>query len=143
MDDIEGRLDDVSLQVDELNRERDSSASTENPVASLSALTGKNVRVHFPMGSSALDANAQGLLNEVAASMRQVPQGRLLVTGYADPSGSPALNLALSEQRAKAVRNYLLQRGVGGDRILLNYFGASQSTGAGAAERRVELEWIR
>lgn len=143
MDDIEGRLDDVSLQVDELNRERNSSASTENPVASLSALTGKNVRVHFPMGSSALDANAQGLLNEVAASMRQVPQGRLLVTGYADPSGSPALNLALSEQRAKAVRNYLLQRGVGGDRILLNYYGASQSTGAGAAERRVELEWIR
>ena len=143
MDDIDGRLDDIGMQVDEIQRVRDSSSTTENPVANLSALTGKNVRIHFAKGASALDVNAQGLLDEVAASMRKTRQGRVLVTGYADLSGSPALNLALSENRAKAVRSYLLQRGVGGDRILLNYYGASQSTGASAGERRVELEWIR
>lgn len=143
MDDIEGRLDDIGMQVDELNKVHDSSSIPDNPVANLSALTGKNVRIHFAKGTSALDVNAEGLLDEVAASMRKAPQGRVLVTGYADPSGSPALNLALSEKRAKAVRSYLLERGVGSDRILVNYYGASQSTGKGAVERRVELEWIR
>ncbi len=143
MDDIEGRLDDIGIQVDELNREQSSVAATENPVAELSALTGKNVRVLFPKGSTELDGPAQGVLEEVAASMRQSKGGRILVTGFADPSGSPALNLALSEKRAKAVRNYLLQRGVGSERLLLNYYGASQSTGTGAVDRRVELEWIR
>ena len=143
MDDIEDRLDNISLQVDDLNNGYGSFGTVENPVANLSALTGKNVQVHFPAGSSELDGKSQGLLEEVANSMRSTREGRVLVTGFADPSGSPALNLALSEKRAKAVRSYLLQRGVSGDRLLLNYYGASQSTGTGAGERRVELEWIR
>lgn len=143
MDDMEGRLDDIGMQVDELNRERTLPGTTENPVANLSALVGRNVTVHFARGSSELGATEKALLNEVVRAMGLAPEGRVLVTGYADRSGSPALNLALSERRAKAVRNYLLLHGIGGERVLLNYFGASQSSGTDPAERRVELEWVR
>ena len=58
-------------------------------------------------------------------------------------SGDPDRNLALSEQRAKAVRQYLLAHGISGERVLLNYTGSRYSTGAGAADRRVSLDWIR
>src|SRR5690606_31499267 len=128
MDDIEGRLDDLGLQVEHLNRDQEQRA--ENPVASLSALTGKNVTIRFGLGSFELCVQEKALLEEVARAMGQDAGGRLLVTGYADASGSPALNLALSERRAKAVRDHLLKRGIGGDRVLRSYQGAGRSTGA-------------
>jgi outer membrane protein OmpA-like peptidoglycan-associated protein len=49
----------------------------------------------------------------------------------------------LSEQRAKAVRNYLLQRGIAPERLLVNYYGDSRSAGRDPRERRVEIEWLR
>lgn len=143
MDDMEGRLDDIGMQVDELKTDRFTPGSTENPVASLSALTGRNITVLFSKGSSDLERKEKALLEEVVRSMEQTPKGRVLVTGYADKSGNPALNLYLSERRAKAVRAYLLGQGIDGSRVLLNYYGASQSTGSDPSERRVELEWVR
>ncbi|MBP8824102.1 MAG: OmpA family protein [Flavobacteriales bacterium] len=143
MDDLEGRVDDLSLHVDQLDRGGDEARQAENPVAGLSALTGKNLSVHFTLGSATLGAEEAALLNEVIRAMAQAPTGRVLLTGHADSSGDPARNLALSEQRAKSVRNYLLGHGISGERVLLNYTGSRYSTGAGAAERRVSLDWIR
>ena len=51
--------------------------------------------------------------------------------------------MALSERRAKAVRSYLLGQGIDGSRVLMNYYGSSQSSGSDPSERRVELEWVR
>lgn len=143
MDDMEGRLDDIGMQVDELKADKAAQGGTENPVASLSALTGRNVTVRFGKGASELDQHERALLDEVVRSMTEVPAGRLLVTGYADRTGDPALNLALSERRAKAVRSYMLGQGIDGSRVLMNYYGASQSSGSNPEERRVELEWVR
>lgn len=143
MDDMEGRLDDIGLQVDELKTDRAAPGTTDNPVATLSALTGRNVTVRFSKGSSDLEPNERALLAEVALSMRQAPNGRVLVTGYADKTGDPGSNLALSERRAKAVRSYLLGQGIDGSRVLMNYYGSSQSSGSDPSERRVELEWVR
>ncbi|MEZ4759405.1 MAG: OmpA family protein [Flavobacteriales bacterium] len=56
-------------------------------------------------------------------------------------SGNADLNLQLSRQRAKAVRNYLLQRGIEPDRLMVNYYGDSLSDGRDPSER-VEIEWI-
>jgi outer membrane protein OmpA-like peptidoglycan-associated protein len=67
----------------------------------------------------------------------------VLITGYSDRSGDPAINLRLSEQRARAVRNYLLQRGIHGDRLMVNFYGDSRSLRRDPSERRVEVEWIR
>ncbi|MBS1944356.1 MAG: OmpA family protein, partial [Bacteroidetes bacterium] len=139
MDDIEGRLDDLSLHVDELDRDRRVPGGSENPLAGLSRLTGRNLAVAFEPGSSELGPLQQQLLSEVVDAMARDAAGRVLLTGQADPTGDPARNMALSERRAKAVRNFLLARGIGPDRVLLNYSGS----GAGGAERRVVLEWLR
>lgn len=142
MDAMEERLEALGGQVDELERARHAPASG-NPVADLSTLTGRNVRVLFASGSDQLDADARSLLEEVAKAMRESPEGRALVTGHADRSGNAARNLALSEARAKQVRDFLIAKGVGGERLMLNFYGDSQSHGQGQAERKVEIEWLR
>lgn len=143
MDDIEGRLDDLGLQVDELKETQAAVPDGGNPIAAIGRLTGRDLQVRFGSGSASLNEEARALLLEVVRAMAEAPDDRLLVTGRADPTGSPAANLALSEQRAKAVRGFLLTHGIGGDRVLLNYFGATGGGNGDAAERRVDLEWLR
>lgn len=141
MDDMEGRIDDIGLEVREI-KEGGTTAS-ENPLANLSDLTGRNITVRFPRNLSVLDAENRVMLNEVFEQLARAPQDRVLITGYTDRSGDAAVNLALSEQRAKAVRNYLLSRGIEPERLLVNYYGDSRSTGRDPSERRVEVEWLR
>lgn len=143
MDDMDDRISDIGMQVDELKAGKDAHADPDNPLANLSRLAGKDLAVRFAAGSAEVGSEGRKLLDEVARVMGQAPDSRLLVTGFADQSGDASLNLLLSERRAKAVRSYLLARGIGAERVLLNYFGARNSTGVNASERRVELEWVR
>jgi len=70
---------------------------------------------------------------------------KLEVEGYTDSTGSDELNQTLSEQRAGAVRGYLVQQGLAGDAVTARGFGkansvADNSTAAGRQKnRRVEL----
>ena len=141
MDDMEGRIDDIGMEVREI-KESDV-PTTENPLANLSDLTGSNITVRFPRNLSMLDAESRVMLNEVFEQLARAQQDRVLITGYTDRSGDPEVNLALSEQRAKAVRNYLLARGIEPERLLVNYYGDSRSNGRDPSERRVEVEWLR
>ena len=140
MDDIEGRIDDIGMEVREL---KDGTTTSDNPIANLSELVGRNVTVRFPRNSCELDGDYRLVLNEVFEQLARSVQDRVLITGYTDRSGDPATNLALSEQRAKVVRTYLLSRGIPADRLLVNYYGDSRSSGRDPNERRVEVEWLR
>ncbi|HQW41940.1 MAG TPA: OmpA family protein [Flavobacteriales bacterium] len=141
MDDIEDRLSGMELEVRDVKGNLDK--GSDNPSANLSDLVGRNITVQFAWNSVQLDPNSQVLLNEVFEQLARAPEQKVLITGYSDRSGDPAGNLRLSEIRAKAVRAYLLQRGIIGDRLMVNFYGESKSTGRNAIERRVELEWIR
>ncbi len=142
MDDVEGRMDDMNLELREL-KDKVADNATDNPLAVLSELTGQDLVVRFTRGSFELDASHRVILNEVFEQLARSSKDRVLITGYTDRSGDPAVNMALSELRAKAVRNYLLQRGISADRLLVNYYGDSRSQGYDPAERRVELEWLK
>ncbi len=141
MDDIEGRIDDIGMEVRDLKE--GTATTSDNPIANLSDLVGRNVTVRFPRNSCELDGDYRLVLNEVFEQLARSVEDRVLITGYTDRSGDPALNLALSEQRAKAVRAYLLSRGIPADRLLVNYYGDSRSSGRDPNERRVEVEWLR
>lgn len=143
LDDVEIRMDELGGQVAELRSAEVRPEQNGNAIADLSALTGRNIIIRFGVGSATLDDEQRRLLDEVAKQMADSRTDRALITGYADASGDPAANLVLSEQRAKAVRGRLLQQGIGPDRLLLNYYGASLSRGEGAADRRVEIAWLR
>ncbi len=141
LDDIEDRLTGLGLEVQEL-REQPRTA-TDNPLANLSDLTRSNLTIRFARNSVALDPEYRILLNEVFEQLARAAEHKVLITGYTDRSGDPAINLRLSEQRAQAVRNYLLQRGIAPERLLVNHYGDSRSMGRNPEERRVEVEWLR
>jgi hypothetical protein len=140
LEDIEGRMEDLGMEVKELRDAND--ATDDNPIANLSALTGRNVTVHFEKGSTAISGSHQVLLNEVFEQLARSPRSRVLITGYTDRTGDPSVNLMLSEQRARSVRDYLLRRGVAEERLLVNYYGDTRSIGQDPGERRVEVEWV-
>lgn len=140
LEDIEDRLTGLEMEVAEASEQRTTKA--DNPMANLSVLTGRNITVHFERNSTGLEPDQRVLLNEVFEQLARSPGEKVLITGYTDRSGDPAMNLRLSEQRAKTVRNYLLQRGINPDRLLVNYYGGSRSVGRDPGERRVEIEWL-
>lgn len=142
IDAMEDRMNGLENDVEALRSGRGAGTS-ENPIAELSALTGRNIRIVFPKGGAALVQEHRMLLNEVFEQLARSPQDRVLITGYADRTGNADANMLLSERRAKAVQAYFIGRGIPADRLLLNHYGASRSDGPDADQRRVELEWLR
>ena len=101
--------------------------------------------VNFEWGRSALTPDSYALLDQVAGSLIANPEIRIEIAGYTDNTGSPVLNVRLSQARAGAVRAYLARQGVSPGRMIARGYGAASfvapnTTAAGRAQnRRVEL----
>ncbi len=97
----------------------------------------ERVTVNFPPGSARLSNIAKAKLDEVALKMKQDPELRAQVIGYSDTSGSASGNQTMSEQRAQAVKNYLVTRhGIDPSRITTEGRGSAESTGDPEQDRR-------
>src|SRR5690606_35560551 len=115
---------------------------SENPIADVSDLTGLNITIRFDRYSTSIAPEYLPLLNEVFEQLARSPNERVLITGYSDRSGDPANNLRLSEERARAVRDHLLRRGIAGDRLLLNYYGDRRNDRRDPSQRRAVIQGL-
>ncbi len=101
--------------------------------------------VLFDTGKYTLKPGAREKLSKVAGILIAYPGLNIAVGGYTDNVGTDQLNQGLSEQRAGAVRDYLVQQGVSTNSITATGYGntlpvASNENSAGRQEnRRVEL----
>jgi outer membrane protein OmpA-like peptidoglycan-associated protein len=101
--------------------------------------------VLFDTGQHTLKSGAREKLSRVAGILLAYPGLSIEVDGHTDSVGDDAYNLALSEQRAAAVREYLVQQGIPAAAIVARGFGeaqpvASNDIAAGRQQnRRVEL----
>lgn len=101
--------------------------------------------VQFDNGKATLIKKSLPILDEVAKVMMANPSYNLSIDGHTDNVGDPAKNLQLSEDRAKAVKAYLMGKGVAEGRMKATGYGdtkpkASNATTKGkAANRRVEF----
>jgi len=101
--------------------------------------------VTFATGQATLQPGAREKLARVSGILAAHPTLRLEIEGHTDSVGSDPLNQTLSERRAEAVRNYLIQQGVPAASTSAAGFGksrpvASNDTGEGRQlNRRVEL----
>jgi outer membrane protein OmpA-like peptidoglycan-associated protein len=68
--------------------------------------------VLFEFGNALLKAAAGPTLRDAASVIRQHPQAAIVIHGYTDSIGSAQANLALSQQRAESVRNWMVKNGV-------------------------------
>ena len=101
--------------------------------------------VLFEVGSASLSAQSRQTLNEATEVFLNYPKTAIVAQGHTDSSGSESFNRALSEQRGKAVMNYVIARGLDHERIMAIGFGESQPVAGNEtadgrrANRRVDI----
>lgn len=101
--------------------------------------------VVFDVDSARLRPSATPALDRIANALRDNPERRVMIEGFTDSQGLDAQNLELSAQRAGAVRQALVDRGISPQRIDAQGLGesfpvATNSTVAGRQlNRRVEI----
>lgn len=103
--------------------------------------------VRFQEASSALLPASQILLNEVAEALRPCLGSIIAITGHTDDTGNEPGNLALSLERARAVREALIARGIPRDGLRAKGLGSREPVAgldpADPANRRIEFSVIR
>ena len=101
--------------------------------------------VSFATGSAAIRPPLRDVFDPFAASLRDDPNAYLSIVGHTDSTGTDAINDPLSLERARSVRDYLIDRGVPASHIQVAGRGdrepvADNGTEAGRARnRRVEI----
>lgn len=102
--------------------------------------------IRFEESSTNLDAASRELLDEVAASLRPCLGSIIAVTGHTDRSGPEPGNLAISRERASAVRQALIARGIPADGLRARGIGSSEPVDGLAASdpanRRIDFSVI-
>jgi predicted Rdx family selenoprotein len=81
--------------------------------------------VFFDFDNYSLSDSARREVDRIYEVMNRYPDLRLEVTGHTDARGNADYNLALSERRADAVANYLIQKGIDPDRLISRGLGES------------------
>ena len=89
-------------------------------------------RVLFDYDSAKLDSSAKILLDSQSRFLRANTDLNFIIEGHADERGTREYNLALGEQRATAVRDYLVIQGIDPDRIKVISYGKEKPAVVGS-----------
>ncbi|MEQ1744078.1 MAG: OmpA family protein [Saprospiraceae bacterium] len=92
---------------------------------------------YFDSGKAVLSDDAKSDLEHVLRKLIAHPASQLRILGYSDATGAGKANLELATNRARAARNFLIDRNIDPNRILLRIYGESVS---GSIEDPDEVE---
>lgn len=111
--------------------------------------SGERIALHnvfFEVDRYELLDESQIELDKVVEMLNNNPSVRVELGGHTDNVGSPAANQTLSEQRAKAVYNYLVSKGIAANRLSYKGYGETQPVADNATpegrqmNRRTEMK---
>ena len=103
----------------------------------------------FNSGKASFQKQTFPVLQSITAILKEYPNSRFSIEGHTDSDGKDAFNQKLSEDRAKAVKDYLIENGIDSDRLSSIGYGESKpidtnKTAKGKANnRRVEVKLIK
>ncbi|PKN54567.1 MAG: hypothetical protein CVU56_25950 [Deltaproteobacteria bacterium HGW-Deltaproteobacteria-14] len=105
--------------------------------------------VYFKTGKATIDRKSYALLDEVARIIGGIADfDHVFIEGHTDDQGSAGYNRGLSDRRAKAVRKYLIRKGIGTRKLKAKGFGEDKpiapndSDEGRAKNRRVEFKVV-
>ena len=105
--------------------------------------------VNFDFDKATLRQEDIAIIDRDVTSLDSWGNANIEVAGHTDSRGSDAYNMKLSQQRAEAVRTYLVGKGIAADRLSAKGYGESQPVADNATDegrfknRRVELVRIK
>jgi OmpA-OmpF porin, OOP family len=91
-------------------------------------------RLNFATGSASILPESEEQLNNIAAVLKAYPDVNVKVGGYTDNTGNAAANRTLSQQRASAVRQALIGKGIAANRLVAEGYGSDHAVGDNATE---------
>ena len=103
--------------------------------------------IQFNTGSADIKSESFSILDQ-AVELLNNTEAKLEVQGYTDKTGNAASNQRLSDDRAAAVRDYLISKGIGSGQLSARGYGPTEDFGAGdtpealAQNRRVRFELV-
>jgi len=106
----------------------------------------QNQIIYFGVSGTTIDEDQIAKLNAVFQSLQGHEEVTVKINGYSDNSADSVFNATLSQARAQAVADYLVNKGLPADRIVTGFYGekeplASNSTDEGRAQnRRVQFD---
>jgi outer membrane protein OmpA-like peptidoglycan-associated protein len=100
-------------------------------------------KVYFDSAKAELPTDVAQPLGAALAAVTADRDRKLMLSGFHDPSGDPALNAELAKNRAKAVREALKARGVPAERIVLRKPEQTSAGGPPEEARRVEIRLVQ
>lgn len=116
------------------------------PIEAGASIVLKNI--FFNSNEFSLQPASEAELDKLIALLNENPSAKIMISGHTDNVGKDADNLALSNNRAKSVIQYLQENGISGSRLTAKGFGAQKplagnDTEAGRAKnRRTELSVV-
>ena len=102
--------------------------------------------INFETGSATIKKASFRLLDEAVKVFSQYPFLRIDITGHTDDQGADDMNMKLSQDRADAVRMYLIEKGISPERLTAQGFGETtpignnKTAGGRAQNRRIEFK---
>jgi len=103
--------------------------------------------LEFETGKAVILSTSYPALDMLAMMLEDKADWNLLLEGHTDNVGDDNSNMKLSEDRARAVANYLMKKGVASDRIDVKYYGETKPIATNDTEegrrmnRRVEMKF--
>ncbi len=103
----------------------------------------------FNSGKASFQKQTIPVLQAMTAILKDYPTAKFSLEGHTDSTGADALNQKLSEERAAAVKNFLVENGIDASRLSSKGFGESMpvdsnKTAKGKANnRRVEVKLVK
>ena len=135
----------VATNEPEVQKEPEKSVE-ETPAVKATEPAFVNENIYFTFDSSALSEEARQILNEKADYLRTNPDVTMTVEGHCDDRGTEAYNMALGERRAESVKQFLVDMGVGTNRLKTVSYGEERpivmghNEAAWARNRRAQFD---
>ncbi|AEP28857.1 sortase-associated OmpA-like protein PdsO [Brumicola nitratireducens] len=133
---LENALDSTNQELVALQRDYQQSITSANQqIAAMDSAMSQAMQqvtpsleanIQFKTASFIVEDHYKSQLDGLASELRKNPKLKIELSGFADQRGESTYNQVLSEQRAKAVKDYLVSQFVNDNQIITQSFGESE-----------------
>ena len=132
--DAKGQVDRANGEIRNLQRQLNDCRNSKPAVST--KVNGLESVVSFRQGKTVVDATQQANIERFASYMKENPDAKAVIKGYASPEGGAAVNKRLAQKRADVVKGILVDKyGIDADRI--------SAEGQGVGSVFSEPDWNR